>query len=136
MALLLGVAYAVSATWATSARSCKKRNRNGQRPIYFGDEIMLAVLVSARADLNSADYDGNTPLLVASAGGHLELAKLLIDTGAGISDANREGNTPTMAASAGGYLELAKVLIDAGAGILAANLEGNTPMMAASAGGT
>jgi len=96
---------------------------------------MLAVLVSVRADLNSADYDGNTPLLVASGGGHLELAKLLIDAGAGISDANREGNTPMLAASAGGYLELAKVLIDAGADISAANLEGNTPMLATSAGG-
>jgi len=96
---------------------------------------LLAVLLSASADLNPADNDGNTPLLAASAGGHLKLAKVLIDAGAGISAADKQGNTPLLAASDGGHLELAKVLIDAGARISAAYKQGNTPLLAASEGG-
>jgi len=138
VALLLGVAYAVGNQGEIRTFDCNKRNRNGQRPIHFaaaqGNEAMLAVLVSAGADLNPSDDDGNTPLLAASAGGYLELVKVLIDAGADISAANREGNTPLLAASEGGHLELAKMLIDAGAGVSAADKQGNTPLLAASAG--
>ena len=121
VALLLGVAYAVGDEGEIRTFDCNERNRNGQRLIHFaaarGDKAMFDVLVSARADLNPADGDGNTPLLAAIAGGHLELAEILIAAGAGISAANRKGNTPLLAAIGGGHLDLAKALIEAGANV-------------------
>ena len=114
VALLLSVAYAVGDEGQTRTFDCNDddndeddedddRDENRQRPIHFaaarGDEEMIAVLVSARADLNPADDQGNTPLLAAITTGHLELAKVLIDAGADSSAANEQGNTPLLADS-------------------------------------
>ena len=139
VALLLSVAYAVGDEGQTRTFDCNdddndeddeddERDENRQRPIHFaaarGDEEMIAVLVSARADLNPADDQGNTPLLAAITTGHLELAKVLIDAGADISAANKQGNTPLLAASAGGHLELAKMLVAAGANVKTTRADG------------
>ena len=110
VALLLSVVYAVGDEGQTRTFDCNdddndeddedERDENRQRPIHFaaarGDEEMIAVLVSARANLNPADDRANTPLLAAITTGHLELAKVLIDAEADIWAANKQGNTPLL----------------------------------------
>ncbi|KAF8417707.1 hypothetical protein EV426DRAFT_356485 [Tirmania nivea] len=78
---------------------------------------------------------GDTPLHCASANGHQEIAKLLIDRGANIAAASKYGDTPLHYASRNGHQEIAKVLIDRGANIAAASKYGDTPLHRASANG-
>jgi len=81
---------------------------------------MLAVLVSVRADLNPADHDGKTPMMIAMERGHTPTVKMLITAGAGISAASAPVNTLFLSAIAVGDLEFVKVLIAAGASVLSA----------------
>jgi ankyrin repeat protein len=45
-------------------------------------------------DLNSGDYDRRTPLHLASAAGHLDIVKYLVENGAEASPHDRWGATP------------------------------------------
>ncbi|KAF8417598.1 hypothetical protein EV426DRAFT_578107 [Tirmania nivea] len=78
---------------------------------------------------------GDTPLHCASASGHQEIAKLLIERGADIAAAGRGGNTPLHSASSNGHQEVAKLLIERGADIAAAGRGGDTPLHSASSNG-
>ena len=107
-----------------------------RRPIHAaaerGDEEMMAVLVSARANLDPEDRTGATPLLAACAAGHLAIATILVKNGANIniSKADREGTTPLLAAFEAGHLQLAKMLVEERADVSKADLLGNTPLLA------
>ncbi|RPB22320.1 ankyrin, partial [Terfezia boudieri ATCC MYA-4762] len=59
--------------------------------------------------------DGTMPLHIASAYGHQEVAKLLIDGGANVSAGKRDGTTPLYIASQNRHQGVAKLLIDRGA---------------------
>ena len=88
------------------------------------DEKMLGVLVSAGANLDVQDPDGNTPLLAACQAGHLEFAQVLLDKGADASVANRKGDTPLLAAVAAGNARLARELAARGANVEASRKDG------------
>jgi ankyrin repeat protein len=84
-----------------------------------------------------------TPLLYATRGGHLELARLLIDHGASLELADGNGVTPLINAIANSsiirvnrtgtsdHLRIAQLLLDAGADVNAADWYGETPLWAA-----
>ena len=88
------------------------------------DEKMLGVLVSAGANLDVQDPDGNTPLLLACRAGHLETAQVLCGKGADASAANHKGNTPLLAAVAAGNARLARELAARGANLKASRKDG------------
>jgi uncharacterized protein len=52
------------------------------------------LLVDAGADLNAANEDGMTPLLIAAINGHAEIVKSLIARGTNINAASYDGITP------------------------------------------
>jgi ankyrin repeat protein len=64
-----------------------------------------------------ADFAGNTPLMYACAGGHLDVVEILLQSGANVEDHNENGHTPLMEAASAGYVNVAKVLLENGAGI-------------------
>jgi len=79
---------------------------------------------------------GNTPLLLASREGRLEIAELLLDKGANIEAKNEDGGTPLLIASQGGRLEIVALLLQSGANVEAqGNVTGNTSLLHASSNG-
>lgn len=78
------------------------------------------------------DHD-ESPLMIASLKGDLELAKRLIERGA---DVNKPGWTPLHYAATNGHLEVMELLLDNYAYIDAASPNGTTPLMMAAHYGT
>jgi ankyrin repeat protein len=84
-----------------------------------------------------------TALLYATRGGHLEIARLLIDSGASLELADGDGVTPLINAilnasiirvngtGTSDHLKIAQLLLDAGADVNAADWYGQTPLWAA-----
>ena len=58
------------------------------------DMVALRQLLAAGADLNSADYDGRTPLHMAAASGHANVVQFLLHKGAAVDPRDRSGLTP------------------------------------------
>lgn len=54
-------------------------------------------------------FIGNTPLMYACAGGHVETVKELLNYGANVEDHNENGHTPLMEAASAGHVLVAKV---------------------------
>jgi hypothetical protein len=72
VALLLSVAYAVGDEGQTRTFDCNDDDDEDD-------------------DISAANKQGNTPLLAASAGGHLELAKMLVAAGANVKTTRADG---------------------------------------------
>ena len=86
-------------------------------------------LIRSNGNLNAQDAEGNTVLLLAARGGHLEIAQTLIDAGADVNLPNEHGNTALLlAASRRDPLRLINLLIDAGADVNHPNEGGNTAL--------
>ena len=63
--------------------------------------MLLGLSFSRIFDLNKANSQGDTPLLLACQAGSVELATVLMDAGADVNKANRKGETPLLSAMAG-----------------------------------
>ena len=81
-----------------------------------GDLEKVIGLLHAGADVESGDGVGDTPLSVASAAGHAEVVKALIEHGANVNAAEEsEFYTALMAASVNGHVEIVRLLLNHGA---------------------
>ena len=98
------------------------------------DVKTVALLMTAGADVNKADKDGETPLHCASRIDHTETVRLLIAAGADVNKANKRGETPLHAATGKLNTEIVivKLLIAAGADVNKANKRGEPPLYRAS----
>ena len=81
-----------------------------------------------KADINSKDVDGQTPLHVAARVDHVEMAKLLLAHGANVNEKDTQGKTPLFAAARKGSREMVELLVAHGADINARNNDGWTPL--------
>ncbi len=54
---------------------------------------IIEILIKAGAELNIKDYNGNTPLHIASRSGYKELVEILIKSGADVNIKNNKGQT-------------------------------------------
>ncbi|CAE7256857.1 unnamed protein product, partial [Symbiodinium sp. KB8] len=81
------------------------------------------------------DHAGSRPLLMASARGHVEVARLLLEAGEDSNLADNDGFTALMAARQDGYAEVASLLLEAGADRNLADFAGFTALMLASKNG-
>jgi len=80
-----------------------------------GNLLAVRGLVASGADIAAADYDGRTPLHLASSAGQLEVVKFIVNKSVEINPVDRWGGTPLSDARRGGHTEVAKFLEENGA---------------------
>jgi ankyrin repeat protein len=81
---------------------------------FTGQLEIARALLDAGADTNARSRSGETPLMLACAGGHPALVRLLIERGADVR-AEAHGSNPLGFAIHYGHAEVARVLLEAGA---------------------
>ncbi|XP_063924819.1 uncharacterized protein LOC135138748 [Zophobas morio] len=82
----------------------------------------------------SVEFDGSTPLIIASRERHETVIECLVNCGADINGADKNGQTPLYAASSRGHEKIVECLVKCGAEIRADEI-GWTPLHAASSPG-
>ncbi|KAF6012626.1 hypothetical protein HII12_002148 [Brettanomyces bruxellensis] len=87
-------------------------------------------LIGSGADVNAADYAGNTPLHEAALEGYLEIATLLLDNNADIDkqSGQMDRDTPLIDAASNLHYDVVKLFIDRGADPTIANAQGDTAL--------
>jgi uncharacterized protein len=88
-----------------------------------------ALVNAPKIDLNTLNVLGESPLMLASLKGELELATQMVKNGA---DVNKTGWTPLHYAASNGHVPVIKLLLESYAYIDAESPNGTTPLMMAS----
>jgi hypothetical protein len=91
-------------------------------------------LVGRGAAVNTADWRGYTPLMWASASGHVETARYFLENGARVEGRAKDGTTALMVASANGSLDMVRLLLSRGANVSASRAGMTARQLAASRG--
>ena len=94
----------------------------------FNRTAVAALLIKAKADLNTANSQGYTPLHWAAAKGFLEIVEMLLANGAGVDPRTTLGLTPLMQAAMAGHARVCDALIAKGAGVNEADKHGATAL--------
>lgn len=92
-----------------------------------GDTEKAFQALADKADVNTRDVDGGTPLCIAAANGHEALAILLLEKGATIGARAGHGETPLHMAVRHGNAAVISLLLENG-NIEAADEDGRTPL--------
>jgi ankyrin repeat protein len=97
---------------------------------------VVKALLGHGANVNEADADGNTPLMIASEGTpnlpyNLPVVQMLIAAHASLEARDARGRTALHRASAEGQASVVRVLLDSGALIEARANDGSTPLLQA-----
>ena len=82
--------------------------------------------------INAVDSKGRTPLIYASAEGHVELVELFVECEADIEFKDNEECTPLLVAAKNSFTECAEILIKMGANLNATDARGNSALHFAS----
>eukprot|EP00747_Dinoflagellata_sp_TGD_P066280 gnl/TRDRNA2_/TRDRNA2_154731_c1_seq4.p1 gnl/TRDRNA2_/TRDRNA2_154731_c1~~gnl/TRDRNA2_/TRDRNA2_154731_c1_seq4.p1 ORF type:complete len:449 (-),score=103.46 gnl/TRDRNA2_/TRDRNA2_154731_c1_seq4:111-1457(-) len=136
-------------TSASSGASVSKRARRGhalmlcspESQLLFkasvqGNYKMASQALTSRADPNSCNEDGLTPLMMAAAGGHHGLAELLVTAGAKAQcGPSLHGLTALSLAASRGDEDIVKLLLDWKADISGGTLWGMAPLASAATAG-
>ena len=96
-----------------------------------GDEVAVRKLLARDAPVNVHDAQGNTPLLLATAGNHIEVARSLILAGANVNLQNDQQDSAYLLAGARGYLEILRMTLTRGADLKSTNRYGGTALIPA-----
>lgn len=102
-----------------------------------GNTDTLSLLLTAGADVNTADKNGMAPIHWAALGGHTDSLKLLLAVpGINLSSSDKNGFTPLHLAAYGGRTECVKLLLAApGIDVSKPAKNGKTPLELATAKG-
>ena len=102
---------------------------------FFGRREAVERLLDGGADLHAVSRNAlkNTALHAAVAGGHTDVALMLIERGAAVDVADAGGHTPLHIAAEGGLLPVARALVARGADPHAVDAEDRTPLARAAA---
>ena len=103
--------------------------RNGLR------DAVLSVLRVGGSNIDTVDFNGTTPLLLAIEGGHVQTARLLIRHGAGQDVPDKDGRLPLLLAAEKGYDLLFKDLLRSCQTPNVKNGNEDTPLCLAAANG-
>jgi uncharacterized protein len=96
-----------------------------------GDHKAVRELLQKQVDVNAAQADGSTALVLAADRNDVEVVDLLIRAGANVNKANQYGATALYVASERGNVAMVKLLLESKADPNAALLSGETPLMRA-----
>jgi ankyrin repeat protein len=98
--------------------------------------IVKYLIAEHSQDVHSRGFeDKSTPLHVASARGHVEVAHILLGHGADATAQDKQGRTPLHGASYWGHVKLARILLEHAADAKAEDKHGSTPLHMACGGG-
>jgi ankyrin repeat protein len=92
-----------------------------------GDTGQLQHLIT-QDNVNTPDYKGSSPLMLAAYHGHTPATEFLLNHGADPNDCDASGNSVLMGAAFKGHLDVVKLLVDHGADIDFANPKGQTAL--------
>jgi ankyrin repeat protein len=79
--------------------------------------------------VDTASDENITPLIAASAEGHLEIVQMLIDVAANVISKDKDQTSSLMAAAARGHTDIVEALLKAGASVNEQNVDGHTALM-------
>jgi ankyrin repeat protein len=98
-----------------------------RQAVAAGDVVTVTKLASSKAIVNSANADGVTPLMIASANGQTKIVKVLLKAGANVeAKTSVQEVTALMFAALVGHLDVAQELVSGGANIKASDKDNNT----------
>jgi ankyrin repeat protein len=101
-----------------------------------GDLTAVKALLKAGANADfRRESVGDTPLMAASAKGHLDVVRTLLAGGAQVNARSANGGTALLDAARPGHLTIVNVLLTAGADVNAGNTHRETALQAAAGGG-
>lgn len=109
-----------------NALECAVRNANRE---------IVQVLLLAKADVNSRDSSGQTPLMMMDEQATSDLVWDLVNRGAKVNLRDNDGETALMAAAAINNTEVLKALVEAGAKVNHTTKDGVTALMLAAEAG-
>ena len=109
---------------ATGSNALECAVRNGNREI-------IQALLWAKADVNSRDRNGQTPLMMIDEESTTDLVWDLLNAGAKVNLHDSDGETALMAAAMVNNTEVLKTLLDAGAKVNVTTNDGVTALMLA-----
>jgi uncharacterized protein len=102
---------------------------NGSALVYAmgsGARAVAEALIMRGAQVNAADDDGRTPLLMAAIQGDGSLVRVLLEHGATLNAHDEDGWTPLLGAVANGHTPVVRLLLQHGAETNARDNEGKT----------
>ncbi len=91
--------------------------------------------LNAGANINYADSNGWTALMMAAVYGHIDIVRLFLEQGADVNHADTLGYTALMWAAVYEHTEMVRLLIERGGDVNGANNAGNTALMLAANAG-
>ncbi|MBQ8480380.1 MAG: ankyrin repeat domain-containing protein [Akkermansia sp.] len=77
-----------------------------------GDKEELLRLINSGGDINCKDSHGDTPLIVATWGKHVDCVKILLDSRVDVNKTNGEGRTALFCAALAGHTEILQLLLN------------------------
>ncbi len=83
--------------------------------VQSGDVNQITQLIGSGANVNQADSNGTTPLMLSCSLGDTVIAQLLITNGANTNLTDSTGKTALIVSAYGGYIDLVNLLLSAGA---------------------
>jgi len=89
-----------------------------------GNLQIAAILIKAKANLDTKDRLGNTALHYAAERNQVEMAQLLLDVGAQVDPDNKNGMTPLMIAAQRGNATIVQALLAKGANVRKSDFTG------------
>ena len=93
-----------------------------------GQTAEVNALIEAHVDVNAADKDGFTPLLVAACVGHTEVVASLIKARARLDVTDKNERTALFIAAQEGHVAIVVLLLEAHAYVDSASSDGSTPL--------
>ncbi|PYH28881.1 ankyrin repeat domain-containing protein, partial [Aspergillus neoniger CBS 115656] len=71
----------------------------------------IALMKANNISFEAPNFDGDQPIHLAAAGGHLQIVIRLVEMGADPNTSNRKGFTPLHLAAQAGHLEVVRELV-------------------------
>ncbi|KAI4638258.1 hypothetical protein J4E93_010257 [Alternaria ventricosa] len=104
----------------------------------MGNEVLVTMLIDAKANVSVRDQEGDDALTIALHGHHKAVVKLLVDASANANTRDRNGRSALQIASSNGDEEVVRLLIKVGADVNApgSKYSGHALLAAAEGGHT